>query len=70
MYNEQQLLTVVNDLSNLIMQELYALSGEYWQPRLMADQSDSEMQFRRERIEHLRAMRLQFENVMCGMPKE
>ena len=61
---------VVDGLSELIAQELAALSSEYWQPRYAADQSDSELKFRRQRIGELRAMRQQFENTMFGLAKD
>ncbi len=61
---------VVRGLSRLIAAELGALSHEYWAPRLGPDQSDSEMAFRRKRIEGLRRMRHEFENLMHGLERE
>lgn len=61
---------VVRHLSTLIAEELSALSSEYWAPRLAPDQSDSELKFRRERIQRLRTMRDDFEVTMYGLDKE
>ena len=63
-------LEIVSRLSSLIHVELSALSHEYWEPHLGADQSDMEMKFRRNRIEKLKLMRNGFENLMCSMTAE
>lgn len=63
----EQEASVVDNLSAIIANELSALSSEYWQPKFAADQMDSELAFRRERISRLRAMRQEFEEVMHGL---
>lgn len=57
----------VESISGMIAQELRALSSEHWSPRWSADQSEAEMKFRRERIERLRTMRDDLEDVAHGM---
>jgi hypothetical protein len=57
----------VSSISSMIACELRALSGEYWSPRLMPDQSESELKFRKERVERLRTMRDELEDVMHGL---
>lgn len=64
-----QVKIVVDSLSEIITDELARLSSEYWSPKLGADQSDSEMKFRRHRIEKLRLMRVDFENLMYGLER-
>lgn len=61
---------IVDALGDIISSELSALSSEYWQPQYGADQMDAELKFRKERIERLRAMRAEFENIMFGLGKE
>lgn len=61
---------IVNALGEEIASELKALSSEHWQPRLMADQMDAELKFRRERIAFLRKMREDYENVMFGLDRD
>lgn len=61
---------VINGMSALIRAELVALSSEYWTPHYSADQSETEMAYRRARIEKLRAMRKEFEDSMYAVSKE
>ncbi len=58
---------VVDGVSELIASELTALSSEHWQPRFGADQMEDELQFRRERVKRLRAIRNEFEDLMHGL---
>lgn len=61
---------VTRGLSQIIQDELTALSSEYWQPRFTADQTDVELKYRRDRIIFLRKMREEFENQMNGVRPE
>lgn len=67
---EERTLMIVHQISDTICAELRALSGEYWSPSFSTDQSDSELTFRRERIEFLRRTRHDFENAMFGIGKD
>lgn len=58
---------VVVELSDVIASEMRAMADEAWNPRYAADQSDSELEYRRKRIVGLRQMREHFENLMFGM---
>lgn len=61
---------VTRGLSQIIQDELTALSSEYRQPRFAADQMDAELKFRKDRIIFLRNMREEFENQMNGVRPE
>lgn len=68
--DDNQRINIVSDLSYLIAGELSAFSSEYWQPKFAADQMDAELKFRKERIEGLRTMRKDFENLMFGLERD
>lgn len=61
---------VVSGLSSIIASELMALAHEHWMPRMASDQSDSELAFRKLRLDSLRKIRADFENLMFGLEAE
>jgi len=61
---------VVDGLSTLIRHELITHDAEYTRPQLGSDASDYLMKVTSARVEALRAIRDQFENVMSASTKE
>lgn len=61
--------SVTAGLSALIALELIAMRSEYWTPQFAADQMDAELAFRKTRIQRLREIRAEFENIMHGMER-
>lgn len=61
---------VVNGISQILRHELRALLGRYWVPVYGQGQTDTEMEFRKKRIQRLREIRQEFETTMHGIDRD